>query len=128
MKFQARVATTLALLYAGISVLPGNVCAHLLLATAAVLVLTGSAQAQTAEIRHCTLVGPATMYTRPDGRVWAEFPSPDPTGIIHKETAEVNIWDHYDDPKTKVRWVYITSDDLRVANFWVKRNHVHCGE
>jgi hypothetical protein len=88
MKFQARVATTLALLYAGISVLPGNVCAHLLLATAAVLVLTGSAQAQTAEIRHYTLVGPATMYTRPDGRVWAEFPSPDPTGIIHKETTK----------------------------------------
>jgi hypothetical protein len=35
-----------------------------LLAATAVLALAGSAHAQTAEVRGCTLVGPVTIYTR----------------------------------------------------------------
>jgi hypothetical protein len=101
-----------------------------LLAATAVLALAGSAHAQTAEVRGCTLVGPVTMYTRPDGRVWAEFSTADiqlnPNDLSQSATTKVNIWDHYDDPKTKIRWVYITSENSQLANFWVKRKNVIC--
>jgi hypothetical protein len=93
----------------------------LLLAAVAVLALAGSAHAMTPEERNCIFKSEEIVRTFPSDKAldWL---------ILDKGT-EADIYDHYLDPKTKIKWAFISSragdsDFLRYG--WVKRSMLQC--